>query len=285
MPFGNTLVLMDLTGAQIQALLDEAASGPQSMLQNAGISWSWYNDCNCDTATVSGAYGARIDGAPLKADATYRVVTNNYLATQGVYAQGTNRWDTYFDMQEAVNEYIATITPIEAGDIVTGRITALDDPQPNLFTSDKRVIDADGDGIAQAGEVLTYTLTITNSGDAGAGIIVTDTLPTGLSYLGGSLSVDFAGVGFSATVVDNVLLAHTENYLRPSADASLPGGGTATIAYSARVSDPAPAGDGITNTVELRDQFAAYALSPAVVPLQPVHEVLLPLVLRSPGMP
>jgi uncharacterized repeat protein (TIGR01451 family) len=163
---------------------------------------------------------------------------------------------------------------------VTGRILALDEPQPNLFTSDKRVIDADGDGIAQAGDVLTYTVTITNSGDHGAGILLTDTLPTGVTYLSGSLRFDFPGLGFTATVANNVLVAHTANDLQPSADESLPAGGQATLVYGAQVSNPAPAGDHISNTVELRDQFAVYAISPAVLPLPPMHKVLLPLIVR-----
>jgi uncharacterized repeat protein (TIGR01451 family) len=280
MPFGNTLFLMDLTGAQIQALLDGAAAQPRSMLQNSGISWYWYNDCSCDTPTTWGAYGVQVNGEPLGYATTYRVATNNYLAAGDIFAEGTNRWDTYYDMQGGVNEYIATISPIEASDIVTGRITKLDDPQPNLFTSRKGVVDADGDGIAQAGEVLTYTITLTNSGDYGAGIILTDTLPLGLTYVDDSLSFDFPGIGFTATVTRNVLMAHTEGYLSPPVDGSLRIGNVTTITFNVEVSDPVPEGDNISNTVQLRDQFTIYAIAPAVIPLQPTHEIFLPLVLR-----
>ena len=279
MPFGNTLFLMDLTGVQIQALLDEAAAQPLHMLQNSGISWYWYNDCNCDTPTVWGAYDVQANGEPLDYARTYRVVTNNFSAAGGIFAEGANRWDTYYDMQEGVNEYIATISPIEASDIVTGRITKLDDPQPNLFTSHKSMIDADGDGIAQAGEVLTYTITITNSGDCDAGIILTDTLPTGLAYEDDSLSVDFPGIGFTATVTNNVLTAHTEGYLSPPVDGSLGIGNVATITFAAQVSDPVPEGDNISNEVELRDQFTIYAIPPAVIPLP--YKIFLPLVMRN----
>jgi 5'-nucleotidase len=279
MPFGNTLFLMDLTGAQIQALLDGAAAQPRGMLQNSGISWYWYNDCNCDTPTVWGAYGVQVNGEPLEYAKTYRVVTNNFSAARGIFAEGTNRWDTYYDMQEGVNEYIATISPIEASDIVAGRITKLDDPQPNLFTSRKSVVDADGDGIAQAGEILTYTITITNSGDYGAGIILTDTLPPGLTYVDDSLSVDFPGIGFTATVTNNVLTAHTEGYLSPPVDGSLGIDNVATIAFAAQVSAPVPEGDNISNEVELRDQFTIYAIPPAVIPLP--CKIFLPLVMRN----
>jgi|GEM_PF-321371 len=140
LPFGNTLYLMDLTGAQIQELLDQAASLYKGILQTSGASWYWYNDCNCDKPTVWGAYGAMVGGEALDPEETYRVVTNNFLAPGGdgwvTFAEGTNRWDTYYDMQEGLNEYIATITPIDAADIPMGRIIKMDKLITILHTND-----------------------------------------------------------------------------------------------------------------------------------------------------
>jgi hypothetical protein len=48
LPFGNTLFLMDLTGAQIQELLDQAATLYKGILQTSGAGWYWYNDCGCN---------------------------------------------------------------------------------------------------------------------------------------------------------------------------------------------------------------------------------------------
>lgn len=285
MPFGNTLFLMDLTGAQIQVLLDGAARQPRSMQQNAGVRWSRYNDCGCDAPTVWGAYGVQINGKPLEYAKTYRIVTNNYAAAYGILADGTNCWDTYYDIQEAVNEYIAPLSPIEASDIVTGRINRLEDPQPNLISSQKSFIDADGDGIAQAGETLTYTITISNSGEWGAGLLLTDTLPGGLAYVEGSLSIAFPGTGFTATVVDNVLTAQTENGLNPSPASALPIESSAVLTYVAQVSSPLHAGDQLLNTIELVDQFAAYAVPPAVIPLEPRPQLFLSFLLRSTATP
>ncbi|MGQ9713269.1 MAG: 5'-nucleotidase C-terminal domain-containing protein [Anaerolineae bacterium] len=142
MPFGNTLYLMDLTGAQIQALLDQAASLYKGILQTSGATWYWYNNCNCNTPTAWGAYGVKVGGEPLRRDHVYRVVTNNFLAggQDGwvTFAQGTNRWDTYYDMQEAVNEYIqwynANVGPIDYQ--VEGRIVQLDNVVTILHTND-----------------------------------------------------------------------------------------------------------------------------------------------------
>ena len=55
LPFANTLFMMDLTGAQIQALLDQAATLYKGILQTSGASWYWYNDCDCDCTRPPGA--------------------------------------------------------------------------------------------------------------------------------------------------------------------------------------------------------------------------------------
>ncbi len=142
LPFGNTLYLMDLTGAQIQALLDQSANLYKGILQTAGASWFWYNDCGCNTPTAWGAYGVEVDGAPLERDVVYRVATNNFLAggQDGwtTFAAGTNRWDTYYDMQEGLVEYLGTLTDgvIDADDVPMERIVRLDDVVTMLHTND-----------------------------------------------------------------------------------------------------------------------------------------------------
>ena len=134
MPFGNTLFLMDLTGAQVQTLLNQSASLYKGILQTSGATWKWFNDCRCKTPTTWGAFDIMVNGQPLDPDRTYRVVTNNFLAPGGdgwlTFAEGTNRWDTYYDMQEAVNEYIqwynANVGPIDHQ--VEGRIVYVPAP-------------------------------------------------------------------------------------------------------------------------------------------------------------
>src|SRR5690606_335663 len=92
------------------------------------------------------------------------------------------------------------------------------DPNP-AYTFAKSVSDASGDGKAQSGEVLTYTITVTNTGDVDlAGIPVVDLIPAHTSYVAGSataggtlageelswlVDVPFGGavsVGFQVTV-------------------------------------------------------------------------------------
>ncbi len=142
LPFGNTLYLMDLTGAQIQTLMDQSANLYKGIMQTSGAQWYWYNDCGCDTPTNWGAYGATVDGEPLNPEATYRVVTNDFLAggQDGwvTFADGTNRLNTYYDMQEGANDYIqwynTNVGPIDHE--VEGRIVKLDQLITILHTSD-----------------------------------------------------------------------------------------------------------------------------------------------------
>jgi 2',3'-cyclic-nucleotide 2'-phosphodiesterase (5'-nucleotidase family) len=140
LPFGNTLYLMDLTGAQIQELMDQSARLYKGILQTSGASYYWYNDTGDEFATAWGAYGAEVGGVPLDRDEVYRVVTNDFLAggQDGwtTFAEGTNRWNTYYDMQEGFVEYIGMLETIDAEDIPMGRITRLDEVVTMLHTND-----------------------------------------------------------------------------------------------------------------------------------------------------
>jgi uncharacterized repeat protein (TIGR01451 family) len=147
---------------------------------------------------------------------------------------------------------------------------------PDLSTSRKRVVDASGNSIAQPGEVLTYTIAITNLGRSGAGIVLTDALPGGLTYVPGSLAYGFPGTGFTATFSDDVLTAHTGGYLAPPEGSSLDPASVATITFAAQMSDTLPAGAFILNGVELVDQNRSYVIPPAAMRIR--HQVFLPAV-------
>jgi uncharacterized repeat protein (TIGR01451 family) len=171
-----------------------------------------------------------------------------------------------------------TFVPEEVVAAFTKMVEMVEKQAPDLSTSLKSVIDASGDGRAQAGEVLTYTLTVNNSGTELAGFVLTDTLPVGLSYVPGSLSVVYPGTGLSATFDGNVLTAHTQGGLAPDEDAALDLGEAAVIAYAAQVSDPLPPGTHLVNAVELEDQRQVYDIPPATLPIQ--YRVLLSMVFR-----
>jgi 5'-nucleotidase len=91
-PFGNSLVTMTLTGAQIDALLERQFTGGNGILQvSNGLTY---------TRTDSGPVGDKVtnlalNGTAIQPGTDYRVTVNSFLAdggdNYGVLATGTNR--------------------------------------------------------------------------------------------------------------------------------------------------------------------------------------------------
>jgi 5'-nucleotidase / UDP-sugar diphosphatase len=127
LPFMNTLVIMDLTGQQIQEILDQSASLDRGILQVSGLSHYWYSNTRTADANYYGAYDIMVDGEPLVMTQTYRVVTNNFLAGGGdfwtTFLEGENVNNTFFDMQEGFVEYLEMLETVQQDDIEMGRIT------------------------------------------------------------------------------------------------------------------------------------------------------------------
>lgn len=112
LPFGNTLVVMDLTGKQLREILElqwqrEHADVDHSMLQiSHGFAYRW------DASAGRGArvVGMTLNGEPIDEHKTYRVVANNFLAEGGdgfpVFAQGANKRDTGIRDIDAFTAYL-----------------------------------------------------------------------------------------------------------------------------------------------------------------------------------
>jgi 5'-nucleotidase len=110
LPFGNTLVVMDLSGAQIRNLLEQqwhSASSNGSMLQVSngfGYTWDEKRPAGSRVSSVS------LNGKPLDDGKTYRIVANNFLAEGGdnfpEFAKGTNRLETGLLDLDAFTEYL-----------------------------------------------------------------------------------------------------------------------------------------------------------------------------------
>jgi 5'-nucleotidase len=85
-PFGNSLVTMTLTGAQIDMLLeqqfDNPAAGQTRFLQvSSGFSYTWDNTAAVGSKVDIGTI--RINGLAIDPAANYRVTVNSFLATGG----------------------------------------------------------------------------------------------------------------------------------------------------------------------------------------------------------
>jgi 5'-nucleotidase len=79
-PFGNILVTMTMTGAQIDAVLERQFTGGNGILQ---IPASLTYERHPATAAPDRARNIRINGVPLDPAASYRVTVNNFLADGG----------------------------------------------------------------------------------------------------------------------------------------------------------------------------------------------------------
>ena len=114
-PFGNTLVTMTLTGAQILSLLERQWHGSeQSVLQvSRGFSYAWDPVLPAGGRVVPGS--VTIHGQPMRPDASYRVTVNSFLAAGGdgiaVLREGRER-TTGPDAREALARYIGERSPI-----------------------------------------------------------------------------------------------------------------------------------------------------------------------------
>jgi 5'-nucleotidase / UDP-sugar diphosphatase len=130
LPFGNTLAVVTLTGAQVQAALEngfsQIESGAGRFPQVAGIRVSFSPEAPAGSRVTALTFqNQNIDPA-----ASYVVVTNNFMLGGGdgysVFAEGTNSADTGFILADVVEEYIAVNSPISPE--VDGRINTTTQP-------------------------------------------------------------------------------------------------------------------------------------------------------------
>ena len=113
-PFGNSLVTMTLTGAQIDTLLEQQFDNPvvgqNRILQvSAGFAYSW---------SASAPKGSKVDpasitlnGTPIDPNASYRVTVNNFMADGGdgysVLREGSDRLGGDVDLDALEKYFIA----------------------------------------------------------------------------------------------------------------------------------------------------------------------------------
>ena len=116
-PFNNYLVSMDLTGADIHALLQQQWSGNnagtarKTLQVSAGLKYTWK-----DGAAGPEVTSVAINGSPVANDAstTYRIVTNNFLSDGGdnfpAFTKGTGKYIGGLDI-DGFAAYLPTVSP------------------------------------------------------------------------------------------------------------------------------------------------------------------------------
>jgi 2',3'-cyclic-nucleotide 2'-phosphodiesterase (5'-nucleotidase family) len=113
LPFENTVVTMELTGAQVEEVLDRNfSSGTDTGGRHhfSGIEWKQKH---------YGTVQAIINGRPIDPKKTYKIATNNFLARGGdgytVLTKGINVSDTGMTLNELLIRYIERVG------IITGK--------------------------------------------------------------------------------------------------------------------------------------------------------------------
>ena len=126
-PFGNSLVTLTLTGAQLHTLLEEQwENTPRRILQpSAGFTYTW--KASAPVGQKVDPSSLRLDGIPVDPAGHYRVTVNSFLAGGGdgfkVLAAGTERHGGPVDV-DALESWLKAHSPLSAPE--TNRITRVE---------------------------------------------------------------------------------------------------------------------------------------------------------------
>ena len=179
LPFGNTVAVIYVTGAELLEALEASTYSlpvggfPQVAGINFTLSTAVAYDANAETYPASTYYGPKsinrvvinsINGKEFKADDTYAVVTNNFVADGGdtyyAFAAATAKFDTGIPLDEAVMEYVTTeLKGVIGAQYAAPQGRILLNPFKDVKVSSwfgKYVIDLYNDGIINGTSATTY---------------------------------------------------------------------------------------------------------------------------------
>ncbi|ERT04062.1 5'-nucleotidase [Lyngbya aestuarii BL J] len=121
LPFGNTVTRLDLTGTQLKQALEHGVSqveqGDGSFPHVSGIRLTWNPKAPAGSRIVSvQVRDQNGKEQPLDLNATYRVVTNDFMMGGGdgykIFEAGENQVDTGFLLADVVIDYIRNQSPL-----------------------------------------------------------------------------------------------------------------------------------------------------------------------------
>ncbi len=115
LPFSNTIVVMDMTGAQLRTVLEQqwirthADSNAAMLHPSRGFTYRWDGAKPRGQRVVPGS--VKLDGVAIDDASTYRVAANNFLAEGGdgfgAFAEAANKRDTQMLDLDAFVRYLA----------------------------------------------------------------------------------------------------------------------------------------------------------------------------------
>ena len=179
LPFGNTVAVIYVTGAELLEALEASTYSlpvggfPQVAGINFTLSTAVAYDANAETYPASTYYGPKsinrvvinsINGKEFKADDTYAVVTNNFVAGGGdtyyAFAAASAQFDTGIPLDEAVMEYVTTeLKGVIGAQYAAPQGRILLNPFKDVKVSSwfgQYVIDLYNDGIINGTSATTY---------------------------------------------------------------------------------------------------------------------------------
>ncbi len=119
-PFGNTIVKMLLTGAQVRGVLRQSATGEKGYLQLSGLKMVLNSRLPADKRLLNVIVG----GKEIDDEAEYSVATNNFVAGGGdgfkTFLEGKEIKDTLIKLRDAEIDYFRSNSPVKAE--IEGRI-------------------------------------------------------------------------------------------------------------------------------------------------------------------
>ena len=217
----------DATGARVTDTV------PAGMVVNCGSASPAPTSCNSGTGAISWGppiTGAGASGNPFAAGETL-VITYSVTVTNPVAAGRHSFTNTAATVDDTSNG--ADPTPADNSDDAVVALTG--------YNVDLSVTKTDGVVSTTPGSNLTYSITVTNSGNIGAAnVMVTDTLPAGTTIVTCPTAV--------------VPCAHTSGVVTWTLPTLAGGGASETLFVTVAVTNPAVAGrSSLTNSVTVAD--------------------------------
>jgi len=131
LPFENYLILIDITGEQLVAALENGVSQAEELKgrfpQVAGFRFTWNSASEAGNRIVSVEMQTANGYVPLDRASTYRIVINDYMYTGGdgytVFKNGANYINASFTYFEIMLDYLKNNSPVSPQ--VEGRIIDL----------------------------------------------------------------------------------------------------------------------------------------------------------------
>ncbi|MGE3804901.1 MAG: beta strand repeat-containing protein, partial [Gemmataceae bacterium] len=173
-----------------------ASTRPLTISYQASGTATGFGPGTIDYTVSGGGKGSSFDGGPSGTGAGVLVFAAG-AAEQSIFVYPTP--DFTLEDDETVIITIGTGTNYTTGSPDSATGTILDD-EPILSTSSKSVLDESGDDRAEPGEVLTYTIVVTNTGHGAAkNVSIADGAPANTTFVAGSARITADTTGGTVT--------------------------------------------------------------------------------------